>query len=32
MEEELRERQRDREYWAPLKAEMEVFRRAERQG
>ena len=32
MEEELRERQRDREYWAPLKAELEVFRRAERQG
>jgi hypothetical protein len=32
MEEELRERQRDREYWAPLKAEMEAFRRAERQG
>lgn len=28
MEEELRERQRDREYWAPLKAEMEAFRRA----
>ena len=30
MEEELRDRQRDREYWAPLKAEMEAFRRAER--
>ena len=29
-EEERRDRQRDREYWAPLKAEMEVFRRAER--
>ena len=29
-EEELRDRQRDREYWAPLKAEMETFRRAER--
>ena len=25
-------RQRDREYWAPLKAEIEGFRRAERQG
>ncbi len=32
MEEELRDRQRDREYWAPLKAEIEGFRRAERQG
>lgn len=31
MEEELRDRQRDREYWAPLKAEIEGFRRAERQ-
>ena len=30
MEEELRDRQRDREYWAPLRAEMEAFRRAER--
>jgi hypothetical protein len=30
MEEELRARQHDREYWAPLKAEMETFRRAER--
>ena len=29
MEEELRGRQHDREYWAPLKAEMEGFRRAE---
>ena len=29
-EEERRDRQRDREYWAPLKAEMEAFRRAER--
>ena len=31
MEEELRDRQRDREYWAPLKGEIEGFRRAERQ-
>ena len=30
MEEELRARQRDREYWAPLRAEIEIFRRAER--
>ena len=30
MEEELRDRQRDREYWLPLRAEIEGFRRAER--